>query len=461
MVAKERLNAWRLALRCWTARGLKLATLFLPVLARAASDDWPQFRGPDGNGVSSQGRIPVEWSNARHLAWKVRVPGSGWSQPVIFGHWVFLTTAVSDHPTRPKDYASGTSDPHTVSGGKAPAPDVRIDWKVLAMDLRSGEIQWASTVASGRPRYPIHPSNTFASETPAADARGVYAWFGAAGTVAALDHSGRLLWRRELGVFRHQENLGGGSSPRLHQGLLYIQCFNEEQAFLICLDAREGRERWRMRRDPPGTAWTTPLLWRNERRTELIVCGQKRITSHDPLTGRELWRGSGVDMSGPSSPTADRNRLYFGFRSPLRRTRLYALNAGAEGDQSVAEGAKSFRCEAWALSGAAPGMASPVVADGCVYVVNEAVVGCYDAASGREHFKERLPGFRCAVASPTVVGRQVIFVDESGSAVVLKVGSTFEIVGRSKLDDTFWASPAAARDALVLRGVDYLYCIRD
>jgi outer membrane protein assembly factor BamB len=106
-------------------------------------------------------------------------------------------------------------------------------------------------------------------------------------------------------------------------------------------------------------------------------------------------------------------------------------------------------------------MASPVVADGCVYVVNEAVVGCYDAASGREHFKERLPGFRCAVASPTVVGRRVIFVDESGSAVVLKVGSTFEIVGRSKLDDTFWASPAAARDALVLRGVEYLYCIRD
>jgi outer membrane protein assembly factor BamB len=461
MRSGEQLNLGLLGRPGWTGWGVTLAAVFLPVVALAGSDDWSQFRGPDGNGICIQGQVPVEWSNQRNLAWKVRIPGAGWSQPVIFGNSVFLTTAVSDHPSRPKNYENGTIDPHTVSGDKAPAPEVMMEWKVLAIDLQSGAQKWISTVVSGKPRYPIHPSNTYASETPAVDARGIYVWFGASGTAAALDHAGRLLWRREMGVFRQQQNLGGGSSLRLCQGLLYLQCFNEEQAFLICLDTREGREKWRISRDRPGTAWTTPLLWQNAGRLELIACGQKLITSHDPLTGRELWRGSGIEMPGPASLTADRNRLYFGFKSSGKKTKLYALNAGAEGDQSVAEGSKTFRCEAWALLGAAPGMASPVVTDDCVYVVNDGVVGCYDTASGREHFKARLPGFHCVVASPLVVGRQVIFLDESGSAAVLKAGSQFEILGRSKLDDTFWASPATAHDALVLRGVDYVYCIRE
>jgi outer membrane protein assembly factor BamB len=299
-----------------------LALASLPLAAQAGSDDWPQFRGPEGNGVGTNVQIPAEWSSDRQPAWKVRVPGSGWSQPVIVGNRIFLTTAVSDQPWRPKDYSSGAADPHTVSGGKAPAPDVTIEWKVLAIDLQNGDLKWASTVVSGKPKYPIHPSNTYASETPAADDRGVYAWFGATGTMAALDHTGHLLWRRELGVFRQQENLGTGSSPRLHQGLLYLQCFNEEQAFVVCLDARSGREKWRISRDQPGTAWTTPLVWANEGRIELILCGQTLITSHDPLTGRELWRGSGVQMPGPSSLAADRSRLYFGFRSPLKGTKL-------------------------------------------------------------------------------------------------------------------------------------------
>lgn len=442
---------------CWT---VILTAAVIALAANGAASDWPQFRGPDGNGVSAHGQIPAEWSANRNLAWKIPIPGAGWSQPIIVGDRIYLTTAVSDHPSRPKDYSSGTTDPHTVSGGKAPAPNVTIEWKVMAIDLPTGHVKWVFTVASGKPRYPIHPSNTYASETPAADARGIYAWFGAAGTVAALDHEGRLIWQRDLGVFRYQENLGSGSSLRIHKGLLYIQCFNEEQAFLVCLNAQDGGEKWRINRELKGTAWTTPLLWENKERCELIVCGQKRISSHDPLTGRELWHGAGVEMAGPSSPTADQNHLYFGFRSALKTAKLYALNPGAEGNQSVEQGEQTFRGEAWARSGAAPGMASPVAAGNCLYVVTDATVRCHDTVSGQEHFRQRLPGFRCAVASPIVIGGQVLFLDESGSAAVLKAGPRFEILGTSKLEDTFWASPAVGRHALVLRGVDSLYCIR-
>lgn len=460
MKSRECDSFWRHCLSRWFDRGAILVVCFFPAVALAASGDWPQFRGAEGNGLSPKSPIPAEWSNDRNLAWKIRIPGSGWSQPVILGNTIFVTTAISDLPSRPKDFSSGTSDPHTVSGSQVPAPDVKIQWKVLAVDFQSGNLKWDSTIASGKPKYPIHPSNTYASETPAVDARGVYAWFGASGTLAALNHAGPLLWRRELGVFRHQQNLGGGSSLRLHQGFLYIQCFNEEQAFLVCIDTQDGREKWRMKRDQPGTAWTTPLLWQNHNRTELIVCGQNLISSHDPLTGLELWRGTGFEMAGPSSVTADRSHLYFGFSSSSKKNKLYALNAGAEGDQSVAQGLKAFQCEAWSLLGAAPSMASPVVVEGCVYVINQATLICCDAASGKEHYKERLPGFHCSVASPLAVGNQVVFVDESGGMVVLKTGSKFEIVGQSKLEDRFWASPAAAQGALVLRGVDYLYCIR-
>lgn len=424
------------------------------------ADDWPQFRGPEGNGVSAHGRISSEWSSTNHVAWRAPTIGSGWSQPVIVGNLVFLTTAVGGLDACPKDYAGGLSDPYTTAGEEVPAPNVRVEWKVLAIDLRSGVGRWERTVVFGKPRYPIHPSNTYASETPAADSQAVYAWFGAAGTLAALDHDGGPRWKRELGVFRQQGNFGTGSSLRLHRGRLYLQCFNEEQAFLICLDTRNGQTLWRLDRTPPGTAWSTPLVWHNRRRTELVVHGQKLMTSHDPADGRELWRASGIDMPGPSSCAADDRHLFFGFASPLKRTSLYALEAGANGDQSLAGTAKTFACERWSVPGAAAGLGSPITAAGCLYVVRDAFVGCYDMATGREHFRERLPGFRCVVASPVAVGRKVVVLDESGRAVVLEAGPRFAIAGQGKLDDTFWASPAVARGALLLRGADYLYCVR-
>lgn len=432
----------------------------LALAASTLADDWPQFRGPDGNGVSAHGRIPSEWSSTNHLAWRVPVPGSGWSQPVTVGNQVFLTTAVGGPPARPSDYASGVSDPYTAAGETAPAPDTLVEWKVLALDLRSGARQWERTVVSARPRYPVHPSNTYASETPAADSQAVYAWFGAAGTLAALDHDGSLRWRRELGVFRQQGNFGTGSSLRLYRGRLYVQCFSEEKALLVCLGTHNGRTLWQLDRPSPGTAWCTPLVWHNRQRTELVVYGQKLMTSQDPLHGRELWRASGIDMPGPSSCAADDRHLFFGFASPLKRTSLYALEAGAKGDQSLAGTTKTFACETWSVPGAASGVASPVVAAGCLYVARDAFVGCYDVATGREHFRERLPGFRCVVASPVAVGPKVLVVDESGLAVVLEAGPQFAVAGHAKLDDTFWASPAVARGALLLRGMNHLYCLR-
>ncbi len=437
-----------------------LAGIWLMTLIPGQGSDWPQFRGPSGTGVGEDASIPSEWSKDKHLAWKTAIPGVGWSQPVTVGPLVFVTSALSDKPQRPTDYTNGIADSYTLAGAEAPAPELLLRWKMFALDLQSGAIRWETEVVSGKPKYPIHPSNTYASETPAADGRGVYAWFGAAGVMAAFCHAGHRLWQRELGVFRHQNNYGTASSLRLYEGLIYLQCFNEEQAVLVCLDAREGQEKWRVARPVAGTAWNTPLIWRNAQRTELVVCAQKLMTSHDPLTGREYWRASGFDMPMIPSLTGDPQRLYFGYLSPTTGGPLYALNAGADGEQWLNQGDKAFLTEAWKAADAAPGMPSPLAASGCVYVLNENVLRCLDAATGKEHYKKRLPGFRTVVASPIAVGVQIVILDEAGHAIVVQAGPKFQILGESRLDDRFWSSPATANGALLLRGLEYLYCIR-
>jgi outer membrane protein assembly factor BamB len=429
-------------------------------LTEGHATDWSQFRGPSGTGVGEDAAIPLEWSKDKHLAWKTAIPGVGWSQPVTIGSLVFITSALSDKPQRPVDYTNGIADPYTLTGAKAPAPELMVHWKVFALDLQTGAIQWEREAASGKPKYPIHPSNTYASETPVADGRGVYAWFGVTGVMVAFDHAGHRLWQKQLGMFRQQNNYGTASSPRLSEGLIYLQCFNEEQAVLVCLDGRDGQEKWRLARPVAGTAWNTPLIWRNAHRTELVVCAQKLMTSHDPLTGREYWRASGFDMPMIPSLSADAQRLYFGYLSPTAGGPLYALAAGAEGEQRNNQGNKTFLTEAWKAADAAPGMPSPLATAGCVYVLNDNVLKCLDAATGNEHFKKRLPGFRTVVASPIAVGNRIVILDEVGHAVVIQAGPNFQILGQSRLEDRFWGSPATANGALLLRGLEYLYCIR-
>jgi outer membrane protein assembly factor BamB len=427
----------------------------------AQAADWPQFRGATGTGISDSGTIPLEWSTNKNLAWKTVIPGLGWSQPVGVGSVVFVTSAICDKPQKPPDYERGASDPYTLEGAKASAPELVIHWKVFALNLQDGTIKWERSVASAKPKYPIHPSNTYASETPAADSSAVYVWFGAAGVIAAFDHAGHALWEKELGVFPQQNNVGTASSPRLFEGLLYLQCFNEQQAVLVCLEAKNGEEKWRLTRPTAGTAWNTPFIWRNARRTELLLSGQKLMTSHDPLSGKEYWRASGSDVPMIPSITGDGQRLYFGYRDPVKGGPLYSLDAGGDGEQSLKQGDRTFLTQAWKVPDAAPGMPSPLAASGCIYVLNGNVLTCLDAATGKEHYKKRLPGFRTVVASPIACADRILIMDEAGQAVVFKAGPRFQILGQSRLEDRFWASPAAVNRTLLLRGLECLYCIRN
>jgi outer membrane protein assembly factor BamB len=244
------------------------------------------------------------------------VPGQGWSQPVVVGETVYLTAALGEGLDAPIGFAAGVDDPRSAKADAA--PDVTIEWRVLAFDLATGKERWSASVCKAKPRYSIHPSNTWASETPVADANGVYAFFGATGTLAAFDTAGEPLWKSELGAHPMMFGYGTASSPAILDGKVFVQSFGEDGGWLACFEAKNGKELWRITRDA-GSSWATPLLWRNQERTELVVSGFKLITSHEPASGKELWRVAGVFgpimssfAAAPNTSTSGRRR-----RSPV------------------------------------------------------------------------------------------------------------------------------------------------
>jgi outer membrane protein assembly factor BamB len=283
-----------------------------------------------------------------------------------------------------------------------------------------------------------------------------------AGVVAAYTHAGELVWKKDVGVFPFLAGFGSGSSPTLHAGKLYVQSYNEDSAFLLCLDAKTGNEVWKAER-PKGSAWSTPFVWPNSGRTEVVACGDKSVISYDPATGKELWRLGGIDTSFSSSAVAGVDVLVFGSASPGSASPLYAVKAGAKGDISLKDGAKSNDFVTWFRTGSGPGMASPLVVGSYLYVPGDGALSCHDLTTGERKYKERLPKGKMTAASPFAAGGKIYLTDEGGQTFVVKAGPEFDVVAVNKLGadgEVFWASPAVAGGDVFVRGTDYLYCVR-
>jgi hypothetical protein len=428
----------------------------------AVAADWPQFRGPNG-GVAAVGNWPDAWSKTENVAWVADIPGSGWAQPVVVGDTVFVATAVTDPPVVPKNMMAGVRDPRSIPTGDgktfAPGPDIKVAWQIVAVDLATGKTKWATTAVTGKPKYAIHPSNSFATETPCADAERVYAFFGTAGVVVALDHSGKEVWKKDVGAFPGTSNLGVGSSPALHDGVLFVPLLNEEKATVLALDAKTGNEKYAIKRDKPGTSWATPFVWTNSKRTELVVCGKGMVAGHDLATGKELWRFTNIDSSFSSTPAATRDVIVFGNGGPGSKSPLIFVKAGATGDISLTGDETTNESVVLYKTGSAPGMASPVAAGELVYILNSNRLTCYEVKSGAEKYKEQIAGLRTVAASPLLAGGKLYILDETGKMAVVKAGPEFEVLHTNAIDDLFWTNPVPAGDKLLLRGVKGLYCI--
>jgi outer membrane protein assembly factor BamB len=421
------------------------------------SADWTRFRGPAGTSVLAERRFPAEWGPEQNVAWSVEVDGSGWSSPIVVGGRVFLTAAVDPAGEGPKGMAGGVSDPST--RGRGAKPEGELAFELTCRSLSDGSLLWKREVGKRVPEYPVHRSNTFATETPTTDGQRVFVTFGALGVLACYDLDGEEEWRVDTGVHRTGNDFGWGISLVTHGGLVFLQNDNEESSFLAAFDAATGEERWRAQRRS-GTSWGTPVVWETEGRASLVACGPDTVIAYDPATGEEHWRVQGFGGSFSSSPTHDGERLYFGNSGPMSRGPLLAVPAEAEGTFDLT--AVEPRDLAWRADRSGPGFASPVVHDGLVWILGSgSILACHDAATGERLYKERLPDLAQVVATPWVAGGELHVMDEEGTTVVLRAGPDFEVLRTNRIAGLYWGTPSVAGDALLLREARRLHCIRE
>ncbi|MDX1382074.1 MAG: PQQ-binding-like beta-propeller repeat protein [Thermoanaerobaculia bacterium] len=435
---------------------LVVATVCLAATAGvAASDNWPAFRGGDArNQVEDDPRLPETWSRTENVAWVADVPGHGWSSPVVWDDRVFLTTVTSEgeieEPKRGLYF-----------GGNRPEPPEDVHhWMVLAYDAATGDKVWETRVHSGRPGFARHLKNTYASETPTTDGERVYAYFGNVG-VFALDWSGEVVWEHRFDVARTRYGWGTAASPVLHGDRLYVVNDNEEQSFFAALDKRTGEELWRTDRDE-GSNWTTPFVWENSLRTELVTAGTDRVRSYS-TDGELLWQFGGMSSIAIPMPFAAHGLLYVssGYIGDQKRP-VFAIRPGASGDISLADGQTSNEWIAWFLPQAGAYNPTPLIYGDYFYtVLDRGFFTMHDARTGEEVYgKQRIErGSSAFTASPWAYNGKIFVLSEDGDTFVIDAGREFEVLGKNSLDEMCMASPAIADGSLYVRTRTRLYRI--
>jgi outer membrane protein assembly factor BamB len=435
------------------------------VLAQDGQDYWPQWRGPLARGASATAKPAVEWSETNNVRWKVAVPGSGISTPVVWGDRIFLLTAIkitsaaTDTPAATNTVAA-TPAPATNAAaggrprgqGRAEKPTDNYQFVVQCLDRKNGQTLWQKTAVETVPHEGHHRDHGFASASPVTDGERVYAYFGSRG-LHCYDMTGSLKWSKDFGDMQTRNTFGEGSSPTLFGDLVIVN-WDDEQSndFIVALDKRTGDERWRTPRSE-GTTWSTPVIVQAGGKPQVVVNGTT-TRSYDFKTGAEIWNCAGQTANPIPSIVSD-NKILIAM-SGFRGASIRAIKLGATGDLENTEAVL------WKHNKSTPYVPSPLLVDGLLYFGsgNNAMLSCFDAANGTAHYEaERLDGIFGIYASPVAANGRVYVLGREGVCLVLNQGPKLEVLARNKLDDKTDASIALAGKDLFIRGHQSLYCI--
>ena len=485
-----------------------IITLVLISASCTRKKNWPQFRGPEGNMTVTSSSLPEKWGNDTNILWTAALDGSGYSSPVVWGDKIIITSTfpekVNPMPERgpmqgpspqggqgPQGSPGGQPGQSPQPGQAMPQPDQRLQpgqpgqgpqpgqpgqgpqpvqgpppqdipdtsykkeiyrWEVKCFDLNTGEELWKQVAYSGAPKAGKNPGSTYACETPATDGKRVFAFFGMHG-LFCYDMEGKLLWQKDLGIHYTQRGWGTGSSPILYNNILFIQFDNEENSSIIALDAVSGDEKWRIKRDEK-TTYSTPYIWKNKIRTELVTCG-KTARSYDPDTGKLLWELKVGGEQVIPSPVGNEELLFLGNPGGREiKAKLFGVKAGAEGD--ITETGVAWMSEESGL-----GNPSPLIYKDRLYIVGgRGEIAVLDAATGALKYQKRINGIGSVWATPWVNNDKIYFLDENGTTRVFKAGDAFEQVATNRLEGKkFWSSVAVAGNAYIFKGGDKLYYV--
>jgi outer membrane protein assembly factor BamB len=395
--------------------------------ALTQAEDWPQFRGPTGQGHATERGLPLEWSETKNIIWKTPVPGLGWSSPTVANGRVWLTTVVESKERRGRVSAS---------------------LRALAFDIATGrEIVNVEVFRLDDAGY-VNPKNSRASPTPIVDGDRVFVHFGAEGT-AALSTSGEILWTTHL---RYESQHGNGGSPTLYRDLLIINCDgNGGDAYVVALDTASGKPRWKTaRRRPADQAYSTPLVITVGQQDQLVSVGAYRAAAYDPLTGQEIWRVSyGDGFSNVPRPVFGQGLVFIatGFQTPA----LIAVRPDGKGDVTRTH-------VAWTITRGAPYTSSPLLVGNDLYYVSDTgVLSLADAASGQIVWQQRLGGNYSA--SPVFADGRIYFQSEEGMTTVIAPGREFRRLASNRLDGATLASMAVSGGSFFIRSHSHLYRI--
>lgn len=413
--------------------------------------EWPQFRGPGGQGHAAGTDWPLHWSNTQDIVWKTPIPGCGWSSPVVSGHRVWLTTA-SDTPA----VEEVAKQVLKLKGKDVPSPQVasHLTLKAVCVDTDSGRVLKEATLLEVNEPFVISGANSYASPTPVLDAGRLYCDFGTMGTVCVSEDKGEILWRKRLPV-DHQ--VGPGSSPVIHGSLLILTRDGIDEQYLIALDKATGDRVWKTKRPslPPGSpsmrkAFSTPLVVQANGREQLISIGARWMVSYEPVTGKELWRvDTGASFSNSLRPVFGCELIFAGTSysaSVMRAIRL-------DGNDDVTATHVQWQCPK-----GVPKIPSPLLVGDELYMVSDnGIASCLDSRTGTIHWTQRLPGSYSA--SPVYAEGRIYCFGQSGKTTILRAGKQHERLAENQLDGRVLASPAFVDHTILLRTERDLYCI--
>ena len=412
-------------------RRLGILVVILLSFVAAHADNWPQWRGPNLNGVSNEKNLPLKWSTEDNIAWKLAMPGWSGSTPIIWGDRIFLNVADAENLF------------------------------LWCVDKLKGEVLWKQSLGGGNVKM---RKQNMSSPSPVTDGKSVYVMTGT-GILKGFDFSGKELWSRDIqkDYGRFGLNWGYASSPLLFEDSLYVQVLHgmktDDPSYVMRIDKRTGKTVWKV--DRPTNAirespdsYTTPALLRYGKTAEIVITGGDCVTGHDPLTGKELWRANGLNPDNDPSYRIVASPIIFDdiIYAPTRVRPLLALKAGGRGDITTSH-------LLWSTMNG-PDVPTPVTDGKYFYVVNDrGIVWCLDARTGAEVYGQQRIKPATYSGSLVLADGKIYVTNEDGLTTVIAAGPKFEVLAENPLNDYCLSSPAISDGQIFIRTAQALYCI--
>ncbi len=421
-------------------------------------DNWPNWRGPNFDGVSLNGTPPIEWSETKNIKWKTQIPGKGLGTPVVLGNQIFITTTIVLDEQETEEAINRlkktTTDKERLKGLYENSDFLQ--FVVYSINRKTGEINWKKIVREQYPDEEILEVSSFASASCVTDGEHIVASFGSYG-VYCFDMSGNMIWEKDLGNMEDPLSLGEGTSPVIYKDNLVIVWDHPGKSYIYVFNKKTGKEIWQKNRSEI-TTWATPIVVEIDNGAQIIIPAKNRSRGYNLETGDVIWELSGLGSSVIPCPIFDGERVFLmtGFSKVhiIQAINLKTAKGNLDNSSNVT----------WTYNKSTPYVSSALLKDGKLYYLkgSRALLSCVDSKTGKIYYEAlKLKGLLTAYASPVSANGNIYIMGRKGICSIIKEGTELEFIAQNKLDDSFDASPAIVGKELFLRGHKSLYCISE